>query len=52
MLKLKELAEELRQRTWTVDCPEMKLGRPSVPGPTEYAGPGYLRGRTDGGQER
>jgi hypothetical protein len=48
MLKLKELAEELRQRTWTVDCPEMKLGRPGTPGPTEYIGPGYLRQEADG----
>src|SRR4051794_38482533 len=48
MLKLKELAEELRVRTWSVDCPEMKLGRPNAQGPPEYAGPGYLRQIADG----
>jgi hypothetical protein len=48
MLKLKEVAEELRNRTWTVDCPDMRLGRPSAPGPTEYVGPGYLRQEQDG----
>lgn len=48
MLKLNELAEELRQRTWAVDCPEMKLGRPATAGPAEYAGPGYLRQEADG----
>ena len=32
MLKLKELAEGLRLHTWSVDCPEMRLGCPSAPG--------------------
>ena len=48
MLKLKELAEKLRLHTWSVDCPEMRLGRPSAPGPPEYVGPGYLRQEADG----
>jgi hypothetical protein len=48
MLKFQEIVEQLRLRAWSVDCPEMKLGQASAPGPTEYVGPGYLRQEADG----
>lgn len=48
MLKLEEVVGELRLRTWSVDCPEMRLGRPRTPGLTEYVGPGYLRQAANG----
>ncbi len=48
MLKLEEVVGELRLSTWSVDCPEMRLGRPSAPGLTEYVGPDYLRQAADG----
>jgi hypothetical protein len=48
MLLLHEMIEKLRLRTWSVDCVEMKLGRPGAAGPTEYTGPGYLRQEADG----
>lgn len=48
MLKLEQLAEEMRLGNWSLDCPEMKLGQASSSEPTEYAGPGYLRQEPDG----
>ena len=48
MLALKDIVEKLRQRAWYVDCFEMKLGQPSVDGPAQYQGPGYLRQEPDG----
>ncbi len=48
MLPLNELAEQLYQRQWTVDCPEMRLDQPSVAGLSQLSGPGYLRQEDDG----
>lgn len=43
MLNLEKVTEALRLGTWSIDCPEMKLGRPNTPRPSEYEGCGYLK---------
>ncbi len=48
MIKPEKIADELFQRRWAVDCPEMKLVQLGGFGSTRYIGPGSLQQQSDG----